>query len=148
MPAKRTQSARVNCAVLLLIALAGGASLFMWYWGMTSCHTERPPLVSMSMMINPSQDQQFVETSRQFAFRHDFRFDIDPDELGGDTHIRMVGDDVEIVARSPLNPGEYEVGFYNYDCFHPVAASDIVDVVNDFKSAMSGIPNVTITEKK
>ncbi len=148
MPANRTRSARVGCAVLLLLSLVGGFSLFLYYQQMTSCHTERPPLVSMGVTIHPSQDRQFVEQSRQFAFRHNFRLDIDYDEQHGDTHVGLVGQDVEIIAKSPVNPGVYEVGFYNYDCIHPIVAADIVDLVKDYKSFVSKIPNATITEGK
>jgi hypothetical protein len=148
MPANRTQSARVGCAVLLLLSLVGGIFIFTHYQDMTSCHTDRPPLISIGVTIDPSQGQQFVEQSRQFAFKHNFRFDIDYDEQGDDFHVRMIRKDVEIIARSPFNPGGYEIGFYNYDCIHPIVASDIADLVNDFKSFMSEIPNVTITEAK
>jgi hypothetical protein len=103
-------------------------------------------LISIGVTIDPSQAQQFVEQTRQFAFKYNFRFDTDSHEQGGDTHVRMIGKEVEVIARSPANPGGYEVEFYNYDCIHPIAAADIVDLVNDFKSFMSQIPNVIITE--
>lgn len=149
MSVNRTQSVRVGCALSLLVGLVGGILLFARYQEATTCHTDntdKPPLISMGVTIDPSQVRQFVEQSRQFAFKHNFRFDTDEDEQGGDTHVRMIGKDVEIIARSPSNPGGYEVGFYNYDCIHPVVASDITDLVNDFKSFMNQIPNTTITE--
>lgn len=147
MPANRTNSVRVGCAVSLLLCLAGGIFLLSRYQNMTSCHNDRPPLISMGMTIDPSQSQQFIEQSRQFAFKHNFRFDKDYDEQGDDFHVRMIRKDVEIIARSPFHPGGYEVGFYNYDCIHPIVASDIADLANDFKSFMSKIPTVTITER-
>src|SRR5512143_3833810 len=100
MPANRTQSVRVGCAVTLLLGLVGGFILFTRYQEITSCHTDntdRPPLISMGVTIDPSQVQQFVEQSRQFAFKYNFRFDTDYDEQGGDTHVRMIGKDVEII---------------------------------------------------
>jgi hypothetical protein len=149
MPSNYVRTVRIGFAVTVLLGLVGGILLFKWYQDMLSCHTDRPPLISMGMTIDPSQSQQLIEQSRQFAFKHHFRFDVSySDQQDNDPHIRMVGKDVEIIVRSPANPGGYEVRFYNFDCIHPVVASDIVDLVNDFKGFMSEIPNVTITEEK
>lgn len=149
MSTNRTQSVRVGCAVMLLVGLVGGFFLFTRYREITSCHTDnadRQPLLRLSVTVDPSQVGQFVEQTRQFAFKYNFRFDTDSDEQGGDTHVRMIGKEVEIIAKSPSRPGGYEVGFYNYDCIHPIAAADIADLVNDFKGFMIQIPNVVIAE--
>lgn len=146
MPANRTTSVRIGCAVTLLLLLAGGISLFQYYRAVTSCHNEeRPPLTRLNVTIDPSLDRQFVEQSRQFAFKHSFRFDLsDPDQPGNNLRVHMVRKDVEVIAKIPSAPGSYEIGFYNYDCSSPTLASDIDDLVDDFKSFMSEIPNVTI----
>lgn len=105
------------------------------------------PLLSLSVTIDPSQDRQFIEQSRQFAFENNFRLDINNDGAqSGDFRVRMIRKDVEIVARSSLNPGGYEIEFYNYDCVHPVTTLDIADLVTDYKSFIGEIPAVTITE--
>ncbi|HSN22973.1 MAG TPA: hypothetical protein VLS45_02185 [Methylomicrobium sp.] len=149
MPANRTQSVRVGCALSLLAGLMVGIILFIYYQDITSCHSDMSPLISMGVTVDPSQDQQFIEQSRQFAFKYNFRLDIgDPDQQDGDFRIRMLRKDIEVIARSPSTPGGYEVEFYNYDCIHPLVASDLTDLVNDFKSFMSEIPGVTITEIK
>ncbi len=149
MPSNYVRTVRIGFAVTLLLGLVGGILLFKWYQDILSCHTDRPPLIRMGMTIDPSQGQQLVEQSRQFAFKHSFRFDVAySDPQNSDPHIRMVGKDVEVITRSPSNLGAYEVEFYNYDCIHPVAASDITDLVNDFKSFMNKIPNAAITEEQ
>ncbi len=149
MPSNYVRTVRIGFAVTLLLGLVGGILLFKWYQDILSCHTDRPPLISMSMTIDPSQSKQLIEQSRQFSFKYHYRFDVSySDPQRTDPHIRMIGKDVEIIARSPSNPGGYEVKFYNFDCIHPIVASDIVDLVNDFKSFMSVIPNVTITDGK
>lgn len=147
MPTNRTTSVRIGCAVTLLLLFAGGILLLRRYQAMSSCHDDdRPPLASMHVTIDPSQDEQFVEQSRQFAFKHNFRFDLgDPDQPGNNLRVHMIRKDVEVIAKIPSLPGGYEIGFYNYDCSHPTLASDIGDLVDDFKSFMSAIPNVTIT---
>jgi hypothetical protein len=125
----------------------GGAILFRYYQVITRCHNEdRPPLTSINVTIDPSQDRQFVEQSRQFAFKHGFRFDLsDPDQPGNNLRVRMIRKDVEVIAKIPSTPGGYEIGFYNYDCSSPTLASDIDDLVDDFRSFMSTIPNATIS---
>ena len=55
------------------------------------------------------------------------------------------GIDISINTEIP-NDSMFKVEFYNYDCVHPITASDIADLVNDFKSYMGEIPNVTITD--
>ena len=143
----RTRAVRVGCLVSLLLGLAGGIFLFTRYQTMTSCHENQLPLKSVRLTIDPSQDQQFVEQSRKFAFKHGFRLDtISVDQPEESFRIRMIRKDVEVISRSPSTPGGFEIGFYNYDCIHPTAASTIDDLVIDFKSFMSEIPNVTITE--
>jgi hypothetical protein len=146
---KRTKSARAGCLVSLLLCLAGGIVLINRYQTVTSCHGNSPPLTSFDVTINPSQNRQFVEQSRKFAYKHSFRFDVgDFNQPVDDFRIGMIRKDIEVVTRSSFNPGEFEVKFYNYDCVHPTMVSDIGDLVNDFKSFISEIPNVTITEKK
>lgn len=146
MPANRTTSVRIGCAATLLLLAMGGTLLLRYYQGITSCHNEkRPPLASINVTIDPSQDLLFVEQSRLFAFKHGFRFDLsDPDQPGNNLRVRMVRKDVEVIIKIPSAPGGYEIGFFNYDCSSPTLASDIDELVDDFKSFMSAIPNATI----
>lgn len=146
MPANRTQSVRVGCALSLLAGLMIGIILFIYYRDITNCRADMSPLINIKVTIDPSQDQQFIEQSRQFAFENNFRFDINDGGQGSDFRVRMIRKDVEILAKSPSMPGGYEIEFYNYDCVRPVTASDIADLVNDYKGFMSEIPAVTITE--
>jgi hypothetical protein len=130
-----------------LLFFTGGIILFRRYQAMTSCHGNQPLLASFAVTIDPSQNQQLVEQSRQFAFKHSFRFDVaDFDRPASDLRIHMTGKDVEIVTRSLPQPGGYEIGFYNYDCIHPTVLSDIDNLVNDLRNFISTIPNATITE--
>jgi hypothetical protein len=145
----RTKSARVGCLVSLLLGLAGAILLVNRYQAMTSCIGKQPPLTSFGITIDPSQNQQFVEQSRKFAYRHSFRFDTaDFDQPLGDVRIHMVGKDVEVIVRTSSNQGGYDIGFYNYDCIHPNLASEIGDVVGDYKSFVSEIPNVMISAER
>ncbi len=146
---QRTKLARIGCLLSLLLSLAGGIVLANRYQAMISCHGNEPPLKSFYLTVDPSQDQQFIEQSRQFAYKHSFRLDVaDFDQPASDLRILMVRKDVEVVTRSSSNAGAYEIGFYNYDCIHPTVVSDIDELVNDFKSFISEIPNAAIAEKK
>ena len=143
----RTRAVRVGCLVSLLLGLAGGIFLFMRYQTMASCHENQPPLRSIAVTIDPSQGEQFLEQSRKFAFQYGFRLDIVAlDQPAEDFRIRMIRKDVEVIARSPSAPGGFEIGFYNYDCIRPTAASNVDELVTAFKSFMSEIPNVIISE--
>ena len=147
MSMSRTTSVRVGCLAILILGLAGGIVFFTRYQAMGSCHENQPPLKSMTVTIDPAQGQQFMEQSRQFAFKYGFRFDTSGlDRQGNEFRMRLIRKDVEVVARTPSSPGGFEIGFYNYDCIHPTMASDIADLVNDFKTFLSKIPNVTMTE--
>ena len=146
---KRTKTARIGCLVSLLLFLVVGIFLVNRYQTMNSCHGNQTLLVSFAVTIYPSQNQQLIEQSRQFAYKHSFRLDVaDFDRPASDLRILMIRKDVEVVTRGSSNPGAYEIGFYNYDCIHPTVVSDIDELVNDFKSFIGEIPNVTITEKK
>jgi hypothetical protein len=148
MPANRTKSVRVGCAVSLLLGLVAGIVFFTRYQATTGCHENHPLLKSMDITMDPSQDGQFIEQARQFAFKNSFRFDTGYfNPQNSDVRIRMLRKDVEIIIRNPFNAGRFEIGFYNYDCIHPTMASDIDDLVIDFKGFLSEIPTALINEK-
>ena len=144
---QRTKVARIGCLLSLLFLLAGGIVLADRYQATNRCRGSEPLLTSFTIIIDPSQNQQLIEQSRQFAYKHSFRFDTaDFDQPASDLRILMTRRDVEIVTRISSHPGGFEAGFYNRDCIHPTVASDISDLVNDYKNFMGQIPNVTITQ--
>ena len=148
MLVNRTKSVRAGCAVSLLLSLAAGIVLATRYQASISCHANNPVLKSINVTIDPSQEGQFVEQARKFAFKHSFRFDTGNfDSQNGNVRIRMLRKDVEIIVRNPSYPGAFEVGFYNYDCIHPTMASDIDDLLIDFKGFLSEVPNAMINER-
>ena len=103
----------------------------------------------MDVIIDTSQSQQLIEQLQKFADKNGFRSQIayyTPN--GKDFSVWMKRKDVEVIARSPFNPGEFRIGFYNYDCIHPTVASDIDDLVSDLKSLLNEIPNATIAEER
>lgn len=149
MPANRTNVVRVGCLLGLLLVVAVGGFLYTRYQTMTSCLENRTPLKSISVTIDPNQDERLIEQSRKFAFKQGFRFDTAEFAANSrDWRIRMIGPDVEVMVRSPSGPGGYEIGFYNYNCINPTTASEIDGLVDDFKSFLSEVPTALITEQK
>ncbi|MGB8980515.1 MAG: hypothetical protein WCC12_01440 [Anaerolineales bacterium] len=149
MPANRTKSVRVGCLAGLLLGLLAGIVLAIRYQNITNCYENRPLLTSFGVMLGPDQVEQLVEQSRQFAYKNSFRLDVgvfDPQDE--EFRIRMLREDVEVIAKRSGLSGSFEVGFYNYDCINPTTVSDVGELVNDFKSLIGEIPNVVITEAK
>jgi hypothetical protein len=128
--------------------MAAGIVLFTRYQAMNNCHENSAILKSMTVSMDPGQEAQFIEQARQFAFKHDFRLDAGFSELpNSSVRMRMIRSDVAIIVRNPLNPGAFEIGFYNYDCIHPTLTSDIDDLVIDFKRFLSEVPTAWIAER-
>ena len=148
MRANRITSIRVGCALSILFVLAAGIGLFARYRATTGCHENSEILKSMTVTIDPSQEEQFTEQARQFAFKNGFRLDAGFVSLpNSSVRMRMIRKDVVIIVRNPLAPGVFEVGIYNYNCIHPTLAADIEDLVVDFKSFVSEVPSAMINER-
>jgi hypothetical protein len=149
MISNKSNSIRIGCLLSLFLSTVAGIGIIIRYQQMTSCYNNRPPLREFVVNINTDQSQELIEQSRKFANKHGFRFQIayyTPD--GIDFSIWMERKDVEVIARSPFTPGEFEIGFYNYDCINPTVASDIDGLVSDLKSLVIEIPSATITDEK
>jgi hypothetical protein len=146
---QRTKLARGGCLLSLVVLLAVGIVLTNRYQAMTSCHGNQPVLTSFEVTIDPGQYPQLVEQSRQFAYKHSFRFDVaDLDQPASDLRIHMTRRDVEIATRISSSPGNYEIGFYNHDCIHPTTVFEIDDLVADLKSLIGQVPGATLVEEQ
>jgi len=147
MATNRTKSVRLGCLMGLLFFLAAGMIFVTRYQNATGCRENQPALKSLNVTIDRVQGQQLIEQSRQFAYQNSFRLDVVKfDETNGDIRLRMIRKDVQVIVRNPVDPAAFEIGFHNYDCIHPTTVADIDDLVNDFKSFISEIPNAAITE--
>ncbi|MEP6894778.1 MAG: hypothetical protein ABI986_04135, partial [Chloroflexota bacterium] len=112
-------------------------------------YNDRPPLKSIDVTIDTSQSRQLIEQLQKFADKSGFEVQIAYyDQHGNDFSVWMKRNDVEVITRSPFERGKFIIGFYNNDCIHPTAVSDIHVLVNDLKSLVSEIPNVAIYEEK
>ena len=150
MLASRSKTSISGFLVISLFCCVLGVVAFAWYQRTTACFNNRPPLRSFVVTVDKYQERWLIKPSQEFAEKHGFSFQMAYyDQHGRDFSIWMKRKDVEVIARSPFDPGEFRIGFYNNDCIHPTVASDIVGLVSDLKSFIKEeIPNVMITEKK
>ncbi len=149
MLANRSKLFTVGCLLLGLLFCIVGVMTLTWYKKTTECFKVRPPLRSFAVTIDTSQSQQLIEQLQKFADQNGFKYQIayyTPN--GEDFSVWMDRKDIEVVVRNPFDPGEFKIGFYNYDCIHPTVASDIGDLFNDLKAFISEIPSAKITEEK
>jgi len=132
----------------ILFCVVGVVSI-SWYKQSTECFKDRPPLESLDVIIEASQSQQLIAQLQKFADKNGFQSQVSYYTPNGeDFSVWMERKDVEVVVRDPFVPGEFKIGFYNNDCFHPTVASDIAGLVSDLKGFLGEIPNATITEGK
>lgn len=140
----------IGCILpVILLCLVGGIRAIKWYQQMTDCHDGNLPLRSLEVTIDVSQQPQLIEQFNKFAEENDFKFHIIKYTPNGeDFLLQLTRKDLEVSATNPFALGEFKVGFYNNDCTHPTAVSDIDGLVNDLKSYISEIPGATITDEK
>jgi hypothetical protein len=132
-----------------LLCLAGGVALATRYQQIYGCYNGRLPLRSFNVTIDTSQSQKLIEQLLKFADKNGFSYELSYYSPNGeDFSIWMERKDLEIITRSPFTRGEFEIGFYNYDCVDPTLASEISSLVSDLEGLIGEIPNVTITEEK
>ena len=140
----------IGCILpVALLCFVGGIRVLKWYQQMTDCHDGNLPLRSFEVTIDISQQPQLISLNK-FAEENDFRFHIIKYTPNGeDFLLQLTRKDLEVSATNPFALGRFsKVGFYNNDCTHPTVVSDIDGLVNDLKSYINEIPNVTITEEK
>jgi len=150
MLANRSKSRGIGCLILILLFFLVGGIGIIKYQKMVDCFKVRHPLKSFVLTMDRNQQKLLIEQSRKFAAKYGFKFDIayfTPNRE--DFRIDMIRKDVELVIlNTPVDLDHYGVAFYNFDCDHPTAASEIDGLVNDLKISIREIPSTTITEEK
>lgn len=136
-------------SILLLACLVSGIGLAIWYQKTTSCYNGNTPLKSFTANIDATQQAQLIEEFRKFGTKNGFKFHI---AYYTPNHkqflIELTRKDIEVIASDPFDSGEFIVGFYNHDCIHLTAVSEIGGLVSELKDFISEVPNVMITEEK
>lgn len=149
MLANRSKSIIGWCLLGILLCIIG-VTVLTRNEKMTSCYNSRPPLRRINVNIDLSQSQQLIEQAKKFASKHSFEFQIAYyTPTGTNFSIWMKRKDVELIIWNTIvDPDNFDANFYNNDCIHPTAASDIDGLVNDLKIFISELPSAKITEEK
>ena len=150
MPAKSTKL----ITYLLLGALLGAILCILGCIGLVALNTiagdsGQPPIRSLRVTIDESQREEFFDQLRKFADQHGFEISIRDSGLSNELFVvDMRRDDIEIISRNPFDPRIFRISFYDKYPGHPVNEETADELLNDLKSFIGEIPNITITEEK
>ena len=104
---------------------------------------------TLVVIIDLGQHEKFFEQLKRFDESYAFDIHIGSTTPSGDTfNINMLSKDVMIIANNVSNPTAYDINFYDKDPVNATAEEIIESLINDLKSFISEVPNVTINEKK
>jgi len=108
------------------------------------------PVRRLRITIDESQREELFEQFQKFAEKHSFEIDITDFNTNGEHfQVWMSGDGIQIVADDdPGNSRSVSIDFYGKYPGSPVDEETVDELLNELKSFISEIPNVTISEKK
>ena len=107
------------------------------------------PVRRLDIKLDKNQRDIFFDRLRAFAEAHAFKFILTDYGSGDDYQAEILGDHIKILAVILRHePERVFIGFYGrYSEEPPPNEEIIVDLVDDLKSFISEIPNITITEE-
>lgn len=112
------------------------------------CQVDRSPIKIVDVSVDGSQSREMLVQFMRFAEKNDISVEVNYYGIKGDYFsIWMDRQDVEVFATNSSERGEFQIAFYNNDCFHPTHTEDVNLLFNDLKSILSEIPNIKITER-
>jgi hypothetical protein len=153
MLAERTKLIVILCLSLCFVAMAcvfGFTRITSLLNMMQIGSSGQAPVRSLRITLEESQREQLFDQFRNFADKHGFQFHISDYGTGGEDYlIEMSRNDINIDA-SIIHPDPkiVSIGFYARYPGYPVDEKTVDDLLNDLKSFIREIPNVTITEEK
>lgn len=108
------------------------------------------PVRRLRITIDESQREDLFAQFQKFAEKHGFEIQItDYGNRGEYFQVWMTHDNIQIISENA--PGDarlFDVGFYGLYPGYPVDEEVVDELLNDLKSFISEIPNVTITEER
>ena len=108
------------------------------------------PVRSLTLTVDTSQREEFINQLQIFSEKHGFETEIDYFNIKGE-HFQfwMLKEDIKITAGSvPPDPMLVYIAFYGNYPGVSVDEDEIDELLNDLKSYIAEIPNITITEEK
>lgn len=114
-----------------------------------SDNQEQLPIRELTITIDPSQRQDLFEQLRRFADKYAFEFHLDFYDPDKEVFlVSMYRDDLKIlVDHAPNDPTIISIDFYERNPDNPVPEETIDELLNDLKTFIGEIPNVTITQE-
>ena len=108
------------------------------------------PVRILRIAIDKSQREELFGQFQKFAEEHSFRIEITDFNTNGEHfQVWMLGDGVQIIANdTPGETNEVLLGLYGIYPEDPVDEETIDELLNDLKSYIGEIPNVTISQEK
>lgn len=106
------------------------------------------PIRSLILTIDKSQREELFDQLRQFAEKHGFEFQLTDFNTNGENfQFWMSREDITITAANvPPDPKLVFIDFDRKYPGYPVDEEEVDQLLNDLKSFINEIPNVTITE--
>lgn len=107
------------------------------------------PIRSLRITLEKSQREELFDQLRKFADKHAFQFYISDYGTDGEAYlIQMLRDDITVNASiNRHDPNIVSIGLFAKYPGYPVDEETVDDLLNDLKSFISEIPNITITEE-
>lgn len=109
--------------------------------------SSQAPVRSLRIILHGNQRDELFDQFRIFAEKHNFEYEItDFDRQDENFQYWMSRDDITIIASNPFKPEEFRIRFYRKYPGYPIDEKTIDDLLNELRSLISEIPNVTIFE--
>jgi hypothetical protein len=110
---------------------------------------EKSPIRTLSIQINEDQREELFVQVQKISEKHNLKFNLSFYENERVFFIEMYGKGLEILALSkPVNTTDLDINFYEQDPTNPPSQEVVDELLDDLKTFISEIPNVTITEEK
>lgn len=108
------------------------------------------PVRRLRVTIGENQRDELFDQFQLFAEKHDFEIQItDYGNMGEYFQVWIAGEDIQIVSEDePGNPRVYSIDFLARYPGYSVGEDAVDELLNDLKSYLNEIPNLTITEEK
>jgi hypothetical protein len=109
-------------------------------------NSQKAPVRVVLITLDQSQHDQIFEQFRNFAAKHAFAIRISQtDPTGEHFLVQMWREDVRLIGEDSLDPGLFDMGFYNTYEERPVPVSVIDYLVDELRGFIEEIPDTTFT---
>lgn len=144
---------------IVIVFLSLYLGILLLIWGCVSTingfnkieeSSSQAPIRTLRITIDKSQREELFDQFRKFSEKNGFEIQINDYGTGGESYlVWMSRDDITINASiNRHDPNIVSIGIFAKYPGYPVNEGTVDDLLNDLKSFIGEIPNVTITEEK